>query len=215
MLTSAYPGSFDPVTEGHLHVLREALERFPNSKMVIVFQRNPTKQDRLVSYDNSQRLFRLALQDSGLPSIKMVESASSRGFLETLKKLGVSVVVRGVRGKKDIFTESVLRYFLPAACLFTSRTSIGVTVIRHNDSGSSTQVRHLLMDGNLNRAKLSKLVPPRVAVALAMAHGFAPPAESGREAFNDALARVLKTMGKASCARRRVSSPPNIAPTPQ
>lgn len=180
----------------------EALKRFPSKAIIIVFQRNPTKKVRLITYDNSKRLFSLALQDAGLPTIQMVESNTSRGFLETLDKHGVSRVVRGVRGRRDLPSESVLRYFLPASYFLTCRAFVGVSVVQHNVLGSSTQVRHLLLADVLDRATLNKLVFPSVAIALSMAHDLAPPAQKGRQEFNDALTRVLETMRKASLVRQ-------------
>ena len=46
MKVAVYPGSFDPITNGHLEILKRALNIF--DKVIMLVAVNPTKKTRLV-----------------------------------------------------------------------------------------------------------------------------------------------------------------------
>lgn len=188
--TIAIPGTFDPVTRGHINLVTAARERFPESALVIIFQFNPTKQKRLITYENSRGLFRLALCDAGISSTQMVVSHSSQEFLGILKHHDITRVVRGVRNSKNVLYESVLGGFIKAAHLMTTQSRLDISVMRSKGLISSTKVRCLLGSECFDRAEMQKLVTPSVAKALTDAHFVYPPFK-GRLEFNEALKTIL------------------------
>ena len=88
-----YPGSFDPVTNGHLDVLKRALRIF--DKVIIAVGENPNKKYLFSAKEREDMLKRAA---SGLN----VEVDHFSGLLiEFAKKKKVNAIVRGLRAVSD------------------------------------------------------------------------------------------------------------------
>lgn len=92
-----YPGSFDPVTNGHLDIVRRASQIFDH---VIVAVSNNSQKDPLFTLDERQELLRIALRSEirkGLVSID-----SFQGLLvHYAQRKGARAVVRGLRAVSD------------------------------------------------------------------------------------------------------------------
>lgn len=92
--TAVYAGSFDPVTFGHLDVVRRAAQLFP--RVVVTVGRHPTRNP-LFSVEE-----RVELMRSVCVSIGNVEVASFDGLLvDYAHKIGARVIVRGLRVGAD------------------------------------------------------------------------------------------------------------------
>ncbi len=93
-LTALCPGTFDPVTNGHLDIIERAGQRF--DAVVVGVLENPAKQPLFTAEERVQ-LLKEAVAD--LPNI---EVASFTGLLvETATRLGADVVVKGLRAVTD------------------------------------------------------------------------------------------------------------------
>ena len=91
---AVFPGSFDPVTNGHLDIVDRALAVFDRVRMAIL--RNPDKQP-LFSVDERLALIRQASR--GNPR---VEADTFSGLLvDYARKAGASVIIRGIRAISD------------------------------------------------------------------------------------------------------------------
>ncbi len=91
---AVFPGSFDPITNGHLDIVDRALAVFDRVRMAIL--RNPEKQP-LFSVDERLALIREAYR--GNPR---VEADSFTGLLvDYAQKAGASVIIRGIRAISD------------------------------------------------------------------------------------------------------------------
>jgi pantetheine-phosphate adenylyltransferase len=94
---AVYPGSFDPVTNGHLDIIRRASRLFDH--VVVAVSRNSQK-DPLFTMDERTALLRLALKNEikkGLVSID-----SFQGLLvHYVRRKGAVSVVRGLRALSD------------------------------------------------------------------------------------------------------------------
>ena len=91
---AVFPGSFDPITNGHLDIVDRALAVFDRVRMAIL--RNPEKQP-LFSVDERLALIREAYR--GNPR---VEADSFTGLLvDYADKAGASVIIRGIRAISD------------------------------------------------------------------------------------------------------------------
>ena len=94
MTAAVCPGSFDPVTNGHLDVIERAASRF--DRLVVACLRNRGKQP-LFDVDERVELVRLAT--SHLPN---VEVSSFEGLLvDFCRSNGVGVIVKGLRAVSD------------------------------------------------------------------------------------------------------------------
>ncbi|MDP3804399.1 MAG: pantetheine-phosphate adenylyltransferase [Candidatus Omnitrophota bacterium] len=91
---AVYPGTFDPVTYGHIDIIKRASRIF--DKVIVAVARNPGKEI-LFTADERVRM----LKDS-IAGIKNVAVDSFEGLIvDYVKKRGANVVVRGLRMLSD------------------------------------------------------------------------------------------------------------------
>ena len=94
MKKAIYPGSFDPVTYGHIDIIKRAAKMF-DSLTVSVLDNN--KKQPLFSTDERVKMLKEALKD-----IENVEVESFQGLLvDYCKSKDVHVVIRGLRAITD------------------------------------------------------------------------------------------------------------------
>lgn len=94
MKTAIYPGSFDPVTNGHLDIIRRASTMF--DKLIVVVLINPLKN---YSFSIPERVKLLSQATEG---IKNIEIDSYDGLLaDYFKQHDVDVIVKGLRATSD------------------------------------------------------------------------------------------------------------------
>ena len=109
MSVAVYPGSFDPITNGHLDVISRAASAF--DKIVVGVLANPRKQ-ALLSVDERVRIIRDALSqaDRPVPSGR-IEVQSFEGLtVEFCHAVGAEFIVRGLRAISDFESEMQLAH---------------------------------------------------------------------------------------------------------
>lgn len=89
-----YPGTFDPITNGHQDLVRRAAGIF--DRVIVAIASNPNKAP-LFSLDQRVDLARRVLAD--LPNVEVM--GYSGLTVEFARKHGLSVVVRGLRAVSD------------------------------------------------------------------------------------------------------------------
>jgi pantetheine-phosphate adenylyltransferase len=90
----ACPGSFDPVTNGHLDIIRRAARM--HEEVVVVVGANPAKQG-LFTVDERVELLREVTRE--LPNVSV---ATFRGLLvDFCRAQGVAAIVKGLRAVSD------------------------------------------------------------------------------------------------------------------
>ena len=97
MATAVYPGSFDPITYGHLDIIRRASEVF--DKVVVGVLKHQTKTP-LVDFEERVDMIREVVKD--YPNVEVV---SFQGLLiEFTKKMHEKVnrmcIIKGMKGRK-------------------------------------------------------------------------------------------------------------------
>ena len=96
-----YPGSFDPVHNGHIHIIRRAAKLF--DRVIVAVAANPDKQP-LFEIPERVELIREALADAG-----NVEVITFGGLtVDNAKRLGAGVIIRGLRLVSDFESELLL-----------------------------------------------------------------------------------------------------------
>ncbi|MFJ7342707.1 pantetheine-phosphate adenylyltransferase [Streptomyces sp. NPDC101110] len=95
-MRALFPGSFDPVTQGHQDVLRRTAALFDEVVVCVMF--NPSKTGRSPV---PERLDRLRGAASGLGNVT-VDSHAGGLLVDYCRRVGIDVVVRGVRGAGDL-----------------------------------------------------------------------------------------------------------------
>ena len=103
MKTAIYPGSFDPITNGHLDVLKTSSEIF--NKLIIAVAYNPEKKNSgLLSIDERVELIKKCVKD-----FDNVEVDSFEGLtVNYAKQKGAKVLIRGLRAVSDFEFEMQL-----------------------------------------------------------------------------------------------------------
>ena len=94
MRTAIYPGSFDPITFGHLDIIKRSACMF--DKLVVGVLNNSAKKS-LFTVDE-----RVAMIESLIKDYPNVEVDSFDGLMiDYAKQIGASVVIRGLRAVTD------------------------------------------------------------------------------------------------------------------
>jgi len=94
LTTAIYPGSFDPITNGHLDVLERASKLF--TKVIIAVSVNPSKNTTLPTE------IRVKLIKDSVSHLKNVEVDNFSGLtVEYAKNKGADVLIRGLRAVSD------------------------------------------------------------------------------------------------------------------
>ena len=98
MTTAIYPGSFDPVTNGHLDIIKRASSLF--DKLAIGIYDRPDKQ---LLFHAKQRV---EMAQQAVAHLSNVQVQSYSGLtVEFAKKIGAQVMVRGLRMSSDFDRE--------------------------------------------------------------------------------------------------------------
>ena len=98
MKIAIYPGSFDPITNGHLNIIRRAANIF--DMLIVCVMVNPTKKPLFSSVE------RVAMIKSVVDDIPNVEVDSSTELLaEYARRKGGCVIVKGLRASSDFENE--------------------------------------------------------------------------------------------------------------
>ena len=97
------PGSFDPVTLGHLDVIDRAAGLFDELHVLVVH--NPAKT-ALLPIAERVSLLREAVVEAGLPDNIRVESWSVGLLVDYCTDVGASVLVKGIRSQVDVAYET-------------------------------------------------------------------------------------------------------------
>ncbi len=153
MKIAVYPGSFDPITNGHLDILKRALNVF--DKVIVLVANNPKKQ---TTFDVNERrnIIKNVTKD-----MKNVEVDSTEGLVVAYaKKVGATALVRGLRAVTDF--EYELQMATTNEFVDSSIDMVFFMTHLENTFISSSSVKELFFQG----LDISKLVPQEVIHAL-------------------------------------------------
>jgi pantetheine-phosphate adenylyltransferase len=152
MTRAVCPGSFDPVTNGHLDILRRAAGLF--DELVVATGTNPSKS-RL--FDPEARLEMLREVCADLPNVTVM--GFSGLIVDFCRDLGAQAIVKGLRGGNDY------EYELPMAQMNAHLTGVETVFVPTNAAlgyVSSSLVKEVASLGG----DVSALVPSSVHARL-------------------------------------------------
>ena len=149
MKIAIYPGSFDPITKGHLDILKTGAGIF--DKVIIAVARNSEKKGFL-SVAERVKLIRESVKD-----IENVEVDSFEGLtIEYAKRKNAQILIRGLRAVSDFEYELQLSQANSALCS-DIKTVFLTTKPKYNFISSST-IKEIF----INNGDISKFVPEPV-----------------------------------------------------
>ena len=149
MRVAVYPGSFDPITIGHIDIIKRATNIF--DKVIVLVAKNSSKK-----YRNSLK-DRIFMIKEAVKDIKNVYVDSDDGLtVNYAKKIGASVLIRGIRVVGDFEYE----WQLASANEFIDPEIEIVFFMAHKKTSfiSSSTINEMYDNG----VNISELVPPSV-----------------------------------------------------
>ncbi|GAA4156977.1 pantetheine-phosphate adenylyltransferase [Gryllotalpicola daejeonensis] len=98
------PGSFDPVTLGHLDVIERAARLFEDVHVLVVH--NPDKPGGLLTPDERVAVIEKAVAAAGLPASVTVTQYSAGLLADYCAHVGATALVKGIRSHTDLVYET-------------------------------------------------------------------------------------------------------------
>lgn len=149
---AVFPGTFDPLTHGHLDIIRRGARLF--DRLVIGIGHNPQKQ---ALFTGPERQAMLEQEVADLPS---VEVRCYEGLtMEFVQSLGAKIILRGIRDTIDLHAE------LQAANTNLLVGDVETVFLMASDQHaltSSTLIKQIVELGGSDPKRLTRLVPPAV-----------------------------------------------------
>jgi pantetheine-phosphate adenylyltransferase len=153
MVIAVYPGTFDPLTYGHMDIVERAAALV--SKLIVGIYENPSKQP-LFSLEQ-----RVSLVEEAVSELSNVRVKAFKGLtVDFIRQVGGKVMIRGLRANSDFEREFEMalmnRKLAPDIELLCLMTSSQYQFL------SSSLIKEVAKLGGC----LEGMVPPHVAVAL-------------------------------------------------
>jgi len=104
---AVFPGSFDPITNGHLDIIGRAANVF--DRVIVAVLENPRKTP-LLPVDERIRVIRESLAADGAPAGKIDVTAFDGLTVDFCHAHGATAIVRGLRAISDFETEMQLAH---------------------------------------------------------------------------------------------------------
>lgn len=159
MIHAVYPGSFDPLHNGHLDVIRRASRIFDSLTVAVL--NNPLKDTREFSIEE-----RLAIIEEVVEGMDNVQADSFEGLLaDYMRKRSANVIVKSLRAISDFEHELQMAHLNRQL-----NPNVETTFIMAGTRWSyvsSTRVKEIARYG----ADVSKLVPKPTLQRLAKRYG--------------------------------------------
>ena len=153
-MKAVYPGSFDPVTNGHIDIVHRASKIF-DGVIVAVYEAPP--KNVLFTAQERVALFREAVN-----TFNNVEVTTFHGLtVDVAREAGAGLIIRGLRAGSDF--ENEFEMFLMNKNLAADVEAVYMMSNLQWQFLSSARVKEIAQLG----ADVRDLVPPHVAAALA------------------------------------------------
>ena len=144
-----YPGSFDPVTNGHLDIICRASQIFDHVIVAVMQNRRKTPL-----FSVEERMGQLRLVTRGLTNVEVDTSMELLGAYATAR--GARVLVKGLRAMSDFELE--FQMALVNRKLYDNLDTVFLTTAENNQYLSSSMVKEIGALGG----DISPFVPPEI-----------------------------------------------------
>lgn len=154
MVTALYPGSFDPVTMGHLNVAERASRLF--DRLIVAVYDTPSKS---LLFNTEERV---SLMRSAVAGISNIEVRPFTGLVvQTAREAGAATIIRGLRSGPDF--EYECQMFFMNRRLEPEVDMVSLMSDQDHTFLSSSLLKEVAQLGG----DISQMVPLNVALALA------------------------------------------------
>ncbi|HXH55983.1 pantetheine-phosphate adenylyltransferase [Iamia sp.] len=158
MTTVLYPGSFDPVHNGHVEIIDVAAGLF--DKVVVAALRNPQKGEPM--FDLAERSSMLCDSVAHLPNVEVV--GFSKLVVEVATDVGADFIIKGLRAVSDFESEMHQAHMNLA---ISGVHSVFIPSATTHSFVASKLIREIARFGG----DVTSMVPPPVAKRLAERFG--------------------------------------------
>jgi len=160
-----YPGSFDPIHNGHVEIVETASRLF--DRVVVAAMRNPSKGEPLFSLEDRQGLIEASLAHLDNVEVTMFSTL----VVDLARQVGAHFIVKGLRAVSDFESELQMAQM--------NRSISGVdTLFIPSASGNSFLASRLIREIARFGGDVSNMVPGPVAALLTERFGDATTASS-------------------------------------
>lgn len=156
ILKAVFPGTFDPVTNGHLDIIKRA--RHICDLLIVAVGHNPEKE-ALFSFQERVEMVRELVRDIEGVDVQAYEGLTA----EFVQQVGARAIVRGIRDNVDLHFE------LQQSNINMAIGGVETIFLLANDQfalTSSTYIKQIVQLGCQDVQRLSRLVPANVAERL-------------------------------------------------
>lgn len=174
---AVYAGSFDPLTNGHLWMIKQGARMF--DELIVAIGDNPDKHYTF-SHEERMTMLRVALSD--MPDVRIAEF-HNRFLVDFANEHGATFMLRGIRSTQDYEYERVMRHInadmAPKVC------TVFLMPPRDTAELSSSMIKGLIGPEGWE-SQVSRYVPPQ---CIRHAEGEVP---GGFPAFLAAFGAVIR-----------------------
>jgi len=152
-MKAIYPGSFDPITNGHLDIITRAAAIF--DELVVAIMVNPEKKSTF-TVDERLEMIRKSVED--LPNVTV--AASTGLTVDYANRIGAKILIRGIRAVMDY--EYEMQQATANMMLSPQIESVFLLSSPEHSFVSSSVVKNIVM----NHGDVTYFVAPHVAQKL-------------------------------------------------
>ncbi|BAZ90563.1 pantetheine-phosphate adenylyltransferase [Raphidiopsis curvata NIES-932] len=164
-MIAIYPGSFDPITLGHLDLIERATRLF--SRVIVAVLRNPNKTPL---FTVEQRMKQISSATSHLPSVEVDSFDGLTVNYAQMRQAGV--LLRGLRAVSDFEIELQMAH--TNKTLSTQVETVFLATSNEHSFLSSSVVKEIARFGG----SVDHLVPPHIAMDIYQCYSQIPLSEN-------------------------------------
>ena len=151
-----FPGTFDPITHGHIDIIKRGMRLV--DQLIVAVGHNPEKK-ALFTPEERMEMIRELIGDLPRIAVKAYEGLTA----EFVQEVGADLIIRGIRDNVDLHFE------LQQANINLAISGVETVFLLTRDQfalTSSTYIKQIVALGMNDVERLSRLVPPQVALRL-------------------------------------------------